>query len=134
MPTPRSRWIAIDLSPKMDNAEFGDGDAVQVTYPVPVNGVIQEAWYAVGAMFNAGNLQLHKFISSASSVNLLSTVNVLISSNAISANTGQAITLTTNRQHLKVAPGQVLKAIWTFTTVGSGDGPSCVVWVEPKTW
>lgn len=134
MPTPRSAWIAVDLSPKMDNVEFGNGDNVQVTFPVSMSGFVRSAWYAVGAMFDGGNLQLHKFVASAASVNLLSAVNVSISSNAISANTIKPVPLTTNQRQLKVEPGNVLKAIWTFTTVGSGDGPSCIVWIEPSEW
>lgn len=134
MPTPRSRWVAIDLSPKMDNAEYGNGDVVHVTWPIPWDGIIQEAWYAVGDMFDGGHLQLHKFVSSASSVNLLTTANVSISSNVISANTASMLTLSANTQQRRVAPGQVLKAIWTITSVGTGDGLSCVVWVEPSQW
>ena len=135
MPTPRGAWVMLDMSPKMDNAEFGDGDSVMITGLVPVNGYIREAWYGVGIAFPAGNLQLHKFTASNASINLLTAVNVSIGSAAISGNIATTIpNLASNLAVLRVLAGQTIRATWTFTTVGAGDGPSCQVWIEPEVW
>ncbi len=134
MPTPKSAWVPLDMSPKMDNAEYGAGDAVQVTVPVSFNGIVQEAWVAVGVEFPSATLQLHKFTGKTSSQNLLPIVSAGIDSTVISANLASKLTVVSNTETRRLRAGQVLKAIWTFTTPGAGDAPSCIVWVEPTEW
>lgn len=124
MPTPRSAWIPVDLGLGMDNADIANGDVVVVARPACHAGTIREVWVVADALPTAGTVAFAK-----GSTNILSDTNVNLAS--LTADTAAAQTLSTNAQALRVAETDMLKATWTFTTIGSGDGFGAIVWVEP---
>jgi hypothetical protein len=120
MPTPRSAWVWIDLGPKMDFVEIANADTVLITAPIPVAGTIKECWIVGDVLPTAGTLVVSKAVGAVDAT--------------VVASVALQTALSTSNAILKVDAGNMLRALWTFGTIGSGDGFGCLVAVEPDTW
>jgi hypothetical protein len=52
----------------------------------------------------------------------------------LTANIGSDLTLATNPTTVHVNAGDMIRATWTLTTIGTGDGLGCVMLIEPDAW
>lgn len=126
MPTLRSSWVYVDLSPTISVA---NNDRL-VVKPVPVAGTVKEVWVSVNTAVTTGGGLV---AVAKGSTNLLSATNVDLQAD-LSAATPSSRTLTTNTASLKVATTDVLKATWTLTTIASTNSVGCLVAIEPDVW
>ncbi len=126
MPTPRSSWVYVDLSPSIAVANT----AVLVAKPSPVAGTIKEVWVGINTVLTTGGGVVAVAKGAA---NILSATNVDLQSGVTAATPAKA-TLTTAQSTLKVAAGDLLKATWTLTTAAITNAATCLVAVEPDLW
>ncbi len=122
------KWF--DLGLKMDEADLENGDVIVTGCVVPFAGEVTEVWVGTQTLPTAGTLAVHK--AGATAVNLLEATTVDLA--ALTAYTGTAQTLSTNKAKRIIAAGNILKAIWTLTTITASDDAifSCMVKVQPS--
>lgn len=127
MPTPRSSWVWVDLSPTIAVA---NNDRL-VAKPVPCAGTIKEIWLSINTLLTTGGGVV---AIAKNAVNVLSATNVNIGSAAapdVTAATPLSCTLTTQKTSLRVSTSDMLKATWTLTTLASTNSVACLVAIEP---
>lgn len=127
MPTLRSAWVWVDMSPHTSAANT---DTV-VIKPVPVAGTIREVHFAIVSNLATGGgiMTLHK-----NAVNILSSTNI-----DLEADLGDAVAetnvLTTNNSALEVTTTDCLRAGYTLTTLACTDNAiGVLVAIEPALW
>jgi hypothetical protein len=130
MPTVRSGWVLIDMSPTVAVANQNQ----LVTKPCPVEGVVREVWMSINTRVTTGGgiVTVHK-----NAVNLLSATNVQLASAAtdvLASGTAASLTLSTYTKNLEVSTTDTFKALWTLTTVAITNGVGCTIVVEPTAW
>ncbi len=131
MPTIQSGWIWVDLGPKHDtSAEIANADVVIVTAPVPVAGVVKAIKLCADILPTSATVAISKAVG-ATDTALAATVTI---NTALTANVAYDATVYTNRETMHVSATDMLRATWTFTTIGSGDGYGCLVALEPDQW
>ena len=128
MPTQRSSWIWVDLSPTIAVANQNQ----TIVKPAPVAGTIKEVWIGINTILTTGGGTLAVANGSA---NVLSSTNYnLGSAGDLAAGVHEAATLNTNTANLRVAAGGQLKATWVLTTAAITNGAACLVALEPDLW
>jgi len=131
MPTTKSAWIWLDLSPYTTAA-----DVSTVTVKgVPVAGTIKSIQLGVNAVLTTGG----GIVAVAKgSVNVLSSTTYNLGAAAtpdLVAATPEFATLTTAKTSLKVAAGDLLKATWTLTTfAATTNAITLLIGIEPDSW
>jgi len=130
MPTPRSAWHWLDLSPDIAVANTAE----LVGKPSPVAGTIREVWIAINTVLTTGGgvLALAK-----GGVNILSSTNYNLGAAAtpdLVAATPESATLTTAQKSLRVAAGDWFTATWTLTTAAVTNAAAVLVGIEPDIW
>jgi hypothetical protein len=127
MPTPRSAWIWLDLSPDIAVANTDE----IIIKAVPVAGTIKSVSIAINTLLGAGGGTLALAKGAA---NVLSSATYNIGATDLVAATPEFATLTTAGSTLKVAAGDLLKATWTMTTAAVTNAASLLVAIEPDEW
>ena len=131
MPTIQSGWIWVDLGPKHDtSAEIANADVVIVRAPVPVAGTVKTIKLCADILPTTATVAISKAVATVDTA-LAGTVTI---NTALTANVAYSVTVYTNAQSMHVGATDMLRAIWTFTTIGSGDGFGCLVAIEPDSW
>ena len=132
MTTPRSGWVPFDLSCHMDiSADIANGDVVICCAPLPFAGTVKEIWAVADILPTSGTLTVQKAVGTVDASLLAATLTI---NTGLTANVAAKLTLATTPVDLRVAATNMLRATWTFTTIGSGEGFGCTVWVEPDVW
>lgn len=126
MPSPKSAWVPVDLSPSIAVANTN----VLVAKPAPMSGIVREVWVGINTALTTGGGVV---AVARGSDNLLSATNVDLQSGVTAAAPAKQ-TLTTNAASKRVAAGDLLKATWTLTTAAITNAASCLVLIEPDTW
>ena len=130
MPSPNTGRLYFDLGMKIDNKILANGDVVIICLPVPVDGVVKSIYLCEDIKVGAGTIAVQR----ARGTNDLSLLTAATYNLATpTANIGTALVLAT-APCLKLLAGDMLRATWTLTTVGSEDGLGCIVEVEPTVW
>jgi hypothetical protein len=127
MPTPRSAWIWLDLSPDIAVANTDE----IIIKAVPVAGTIKSVSIAINTLLGAGGGTLALAKGAA---NVLSSATYNIGATDLVAATPEFATLTTAGSTLVVAAGDLLKATWTMTTAAVTNAASLLVAIEPAEW
>jgi len=123
MSSPQAGRIYLDFGCHMDvSADITDADVVMVCHPCPVNGVIKSVYICADVLPGAGTFDLQN--GSNADVAIVTQEDLT----ALTANVGHACTLGAN---INVKSTQMLRAVWTFTTITSGEGFGCIVEIEP---
>lgn len=130
MPTPRSAWRWVDLSPSIAVANTD----VLVAKPAVCTGTIKEVWVGINTVLTTGGGTLAVAKGSATILSS-STYNLGAAATPdLVAATPESATLTTATSTLKVAQGDLLKATWVLTTAAITNAASCLVAIEPDSW
>ena len=131
MPTIQSGWIWVDLGCKHDtSAEIANADVVIVTVPVPVAGTVKAIKLVADILPTSATVVVSKAVGTTDT-NLAASVTI---NSALTANVAYDVTVYTNAQTMHVSATDMLRATWTFTTIGSGEGFGCLVAIEPDFW
>lgn len=127
MPTQRSSWVYVDLSPQVAVANTN----WLVAKPAPVTGTIKEVWLGINTLLTTGGGIV---AVSKNSLNILSATNVDLQAD-LTAATPESQTLAANAATLRVVAGtDMLKAAWTLTTAAITNAASCIIAIEPDLW
>jgi hypothetical protein len=130
MPSPNSGRIYMDLGIKTDNADIGNGEVIIVTRPVAADCVVKSIYLCEDVKASAGTIAVQVARGTVdTSLLTASTYNLATPT----ANIGTSLVLAT-APTLELKAGDMLRAVWTFTTIGSGDGFGCIVEAENKLW
>lgn len=127
MPTPRSAWLWLDLSPDMAVANTDE----LVIAAVPVAGTIKSVSICINTLLGAGGGTL---AIAKGSANILSSATYNIGATDLVAATPEFATLTTAGSTLKVAAGDLIKATWVLTTCAVTNAAQVLVAIEPAEW
>jgi len=130
MPSPNTGRLYFDLGMKVDNADIANGDVWKIFVPVPVDCVVKSIYLCEDIKASAGTLAV-QLARGAVDTSLLTAATYNLATPT--ANIGTALVLAT-APHLNLKAGDSLRAVWTFTTIGTGDGFGCIVEVEPTVW
>lgn len=127
MPTLRSAWVWVDMSPANSVANLNS----TVCKPVPVAGTIKKV--RVGQLLK-GAAASGTFVLSKSGVNILSAASTDLYGDYTTAAVAQDLVLTTKESTLKVATTDTLNALYTLTTCAITSAIGLYVAIEPDEW
>ena len=127
MPTTRSSWIWVDMSPANSVANLTQS----VCKPVPAAGTIKNV--RVGQLLK-GAAGSGIFVLSKSGVNILSAASTDLYADYATAAVAQDLVLTTKDSSLKVATTDTLNALYTLTTCAITSAIGVYVAIEPDLW
>lgn len=122
MPTPKAGWIPVQLGCDLatDTTTYAcpgvTGTVVQITVGVPA---VATSYTSFAVYKNA---------------ELLTASKALTTAGGFVAGTAQNLTLVTGEKTLRIAPTDILSALWDVNSAGSYVGGGCTVWIEPDTW
>ena len=108
MPSLRSAWVWVDMSPPMDS----DDTAQNVVRPIPCAGTIKTVRVVQQALGAAGSAS---FVLSNTGVNVLSAASCSCATD-LTAATPEDLVLTTQTGSLQVVTTGYLNAVYTLTT------------------
>jgi hypothetical protein len=128
MPTQKSAWVYVDLSP---NIAVANTDEIKVAAS-PVAGTIKEVWIGINTLLTTSGGTLA--VANGSANVLSSTTYNLGAAGDLVAATPESATLNTGTKNLEVSAGSLLKATWVLTTAAITNAATCIVAIEPATW
>lgn len=126
MPTPRSSWVWVDMSPHLSAANA----TCTISQPVPVKGrivCVRAGQKLLGAAAS------NSFTLAKGSANILSAASVDPTASFV-AGVAEDLVLTTNEGTLKVATTDMLHAVYTLTTCALTSAIGVYLAIEPEEW